>query len=67
MDYYDRVIPADRPLEDELHMNFYHKYQEQKASGVIELDPNKRFGAPLSTEEHGVIHTAYKYKPDGKA
>lgn len=25
-DYYERVIPADRPLKDELHMEAYHKF-----------------------------------------
>ncbi len=26
-DYYDRTIPADKPLADAYHMEFYHKYR----------------------------------------
>lgn len=37
-DYYSRVIPGDRPLEDELHVKYYRHYQDIKSHGVIEVD-----------------------------
>jgi hypothetical protein len=34
-DYYDRTIPADKPLVDAYHLEFYHKYREKMAKDHI--------------------------------
>ena len=59
--YVTTTVPADKPLHDELHREFYHKYREVKSDN---LNKDVKFGAPLSTEEMGEIREVYKPKPE---
>ena len=34
--YYDTVIPCDRPLLDELHLKFIHKYRDKKDEILVD-------------------------------
>lgn len=51
--YYNAVIPSDKPLQDELHVKFLQRYRQEKEKDMV--NPKKRFGAPMATEEHGII------------
>ncbi|TNV78801.1 hypothetical protein FGO68_gene13649 [Halteria grandinella] len=62
--YYDAVIPSDKPLQDELHVEFLHKYRKEKAKD-LEV-PDRKLGAPLSTGEYGIIHGRWNPRPDGR-
>jgi hypothetical protein len=53
-DFYDRCIPTDKPLFDELHIKFHDDYRDSKSKD-IEVK-GKRLGAPLATGEYGIIH-----------
>lgn len=57
MEFYDRCIPQDKPLYDELHINFLDKYHDRKHQGIEAKSGavGKRLGAPLSTEEQGIL------------
>ena len=59
--YVTTTVPADNPLYDKLHREFYHKYREAKSDNV---NKDVKFGAPLSTEEMGEIREVYKPKPE---
>ncbi len=59
-EYIQRCIPGDNSLQDELHVKFHKNYREKKSED-IEIK-GKRLGAPLATEEYGIIHGAYKPK-----
>jgi hypothetical protein len=59
--YVTTTVPADNPLKDEKHREFYHKYREAK-SDILNKDV--KFGAPLSTEEMGEIREIFKPKPE---
>ena len=55
IEYYERVIPEDNPLDDELHRKFEENYHQRMEDdfGV----KAKRIGAPLATEEIGILNT----------
>ena len=56
-DFYDRCIPQDKPLYDELHINFLNKYHNRMHEGLEQKSgaQGKPVGSPLSTEEQGVF------------
>lgn len=53
MDFYDKCIPHDKPLDDKLHFKFFGKYHDRKLQGIEAKSGavGKSLGAPLSTEE----------------
>ena len=59
--WYESVIPTDRPILDELHGNVIQNYRDMKTGS---LEKHAKFGSPLSTGERGIIHHTQKPKPD---
>ena len=56
-EWYDKCIPVDKPLDDELHIKHLYNYHDQK-HGDLEYkagSTGKRLGAPIATEDKGIL------------